>query len=152
MPFIEFFRSRKLKFKILLLFSLILIFPLAILMAVSLERISQVARQDFNRNLGYAASLFRGSLEDQLDSLKIRAKTVADFDFYTLAGMGFSASTTVPLMQYELVRSGLDYIAIVENRSTVLIEEGTTPDDGDITDEGDVTDDGAVTDDTIVTQ
>ncbi len=127
MPFIEFFRSRKLKFKILLLFALILIFPLAILMAVSLERISQVARQDFNRNLGYAASLFRGSLEDQLDSLKIRAKTVADFDFYTLAGMGFSASTTVPLMQYELVRSGLDYIAIIENRSDVLIEEGTTP-------------------------
>ncbi|MDD3147401.1 MAG: diguanylate cyclase [Candidatus Riflebacteria bacterium] len=127
MPFIDFFRSRKLKFKILLLFALILVLPLAILMAVTLERISLVARQDLNRNLGYAGSLFRNSLEDQLDSLKIRAKTVADFDFYTLAGMGFSASATVPLMQYELIRSGLDYIAIVENRSNILIEEGTTP-------------------------
>lgn len=127
MLFTEFFRSRKLKFKILLLFALILVLPLAILMVISLDRISNVAKQDLNRNLGYAASLFRESLEDQLDSMKIRAKTVADFDFYTLAGMGFAASTTVPLMQYELVRSGLDYIAIVQDRSQVLIEEGTSP-------------------------
>lgn len=127
MLFTEFIRSRNLKFKILLLFTLILILPLAILMILSLDRISSVARQDFNRNLGYAASLFRGSLEDQLDSLKIRAKTVADFEFYNLAGLGFTASATIPLMQYELVRSGLDYIAVVQNRSQVLLEEGTSP-------------------------
>lgn len=127
MPFIDFFRSRKLKFKILLLFALILVLPLAILMAVTLDRISLVASQDFKRSLNYAASLFRESLEDQLDSLKIRAKTVADFDFYTLAGMGFTASSTVPLMQYELIRSGLDYIAIIENRSRILIDEGPSP-------------------------
>jgi len=126
-PFIDFFRSRKLKFKILLLFALILVLPLAILMAVTLDRISLVASQDFKRSLNYAASLFRESLEDQLDSLKIRAKTVADFDFYTLAGMGFTASSTVPLMQYELIRSGLDYIAIIENRSRILIDEGPSP-------------------------
>ncbi len=127
MPFIDFFRSRKLKFKILLLFALILVLPLAILMVVTLDRISLVASQDFKRSLNYAASLFRESLEDQLDSLKIRAKTVADFDFYTLAGMGFTASSTVPLMQYELIRSGLDYIAIIENRSRILIDEGPSP-------------------------
>lgn len=127
MPFIDFFRSRKLKFKILLLFALILVLPLAILMAVTLDRISLVASQDFKRSLNYAASLFRESLEDQLDSLKIRAKTVADFDFYTLAGMGFTASSTLPLMQYELIRSGLDYIAIVENHSRILIDEGPSP-------------------------
>ena len=129
MHFIEFIRSRKLKFKILLLFVLILVLPLTVLMVITLDRISRMARQDFNRNLGYAASLFRESLEDQLDSLKIRAKTVADFDFYTLAGMGFSAETTVPLMQYELIRSGLDYIAIIKDREEVVLEQGTPPAD-----------------------
>jgi len=125
--FIEFIQSRRLKFKILLLFVLILVLPLAVLMVITLDRTSRMASQDFNRNLGYAASLFRESLEDQLDSLKIRAKTVADYDFYTLAGMGFSAETTVPLMQYELIRSGLDYIAIIKNRSEVVLEQGTPP-------------------------
>lgn len=110
-----------------MLFGLILVLPLAVLMGITLERTSRMASQDFNRNLGYAASLFRESLEDQLDSLKIRAKTVADFDFYTLAGMGFSAETTVPLMQYELIRSGLDYIAIIKNRSEIILEQGTPP-------------------------
>lgn len=127
MRFIEFILSLKLKFKILMLFGLILVLPLAVLMGITLERTSRMASQDFNRNLGYAASLFRESLEDQLDSLKIRAKTVADFDFYTLAGMGFSAETTVPLMQYELIRSGLDYIAIIKNRSEIILEQGTPP-------------------------
>ncbi|MBU1107222.1 MAG: hypothetical protein KKB51_11185, partial [Candidatus Riflebacteria bacterium] len=127
MHFIEFIRSRKLKFKILLLFVLILVLPLAVLMIITLDRISGMARQDFNRNLGYAASLFRESLEDQLDSLKIRAKTVADFDFYTLAGMGFAAETTIPLMQYELIRSGLDYIAVVKDREKVVLDQGTPP-------------------------
>ena len=127
MHFIEFIQSCRLKFKIILLFGLILVLPLSILMFITLERTARMASQDFNRNLGYAASLFRESLEDQLDSLKIRAKTVADYDFYTLAGMGFSADTTVPLMQYELIRSGLDYIAIVKNRSEVLLEQGTPP-------------------------
>ncbi|KAF1080242.1 MAG: hypothetical protein GQF41_3410 [Candidatus Rifleibacterium amylolyticum] len=127
MRFIEFILSLRLKFKILMLFGLILVLPLAVLMGITLERTSRMASQDFNRNLGYAASLFRESLEDQLDSLKIRAKTVADFDFYTLAGMGFSAETTVPLMQYELIRSGLDYIAIIKNRSEIILEQGTPP-------------------------
>lgn len=127
MFFIEFFRNRKLKFKILLFFVIILVLPLAFLMLLSLNRISQVARQDFNRNLKYATSLFRESLEDQLDSLKIRAKTVADFDFYALAGVGFSASSTVPMMQYELIRSGLDYIAVVQDRSNIVLDQGIPP-------------------------
>lgn len=127
MHFIEFIQSRRLKFKILLLFVIVLVLPLTILTIITLERISRMAMQDFNRNLGYAARLFRDSLEDQLDSLKIRAKTVADFDFYTLAGMGFSAETTVPLMQYELTRSGLDYIAIIEDRNAVVLEQGAPP-------------------------
>ena len=127
MHFIDFIRGRKLKFKILLLFVLILVLPLAVLMGITLDRISRKAAEDFKSKLGYAASLFRESLEDQLGSLKIRAKTVADFDFYTLAGVGFNAETTVPLMQYELVRSGLDYIAIIKNRAEVVVEQGTPP-------------------------
>lgn len=130
MPFINFFRDRKLKFKILLLFIIILVIPLSILLYSSIVRIDVVAEQDFKRNLNYAANLFRESLEDQLDSLKIRAKTVADFDFYSLAGMGFTASTTIPLMQYELLRSGLDYIAIIYDRNEVAISQGTPPSEG----------------------
>ena len=127
MHFIEFINSRKLKFKILLLFVLILVLPLTVLTVITLNRISVMAKQDFNRNLGYAASLFRESLEDQLESLKIRAKTVADIDLYTLAGSGFSAETTIPMMQYELIRSGLDYIAIIKNREEVILQQGTPP-------------------------
>ncbi|NCB39930.1 MAG: diguanylate cyclase [Erysipelotrichia bacterium] len=127
MFFTDFIRSRNLKFKILLLFTLILVLPLAILMAISVDRTARAARQDFNRSLHYSASLFKENLEDQLDSLKIRAKTVADFEFYTLAGMGFTASATIPMMQYELIRSGLDYMAIIEDRKNTILDEGTPP-------------------------
>ncbi len=127
MPFINFFRQKKLKFKILLVFAVILIIPMAILMWAALKRTTQVARADFNRRLGYATNLFRESLEDQMDTLKIRAKTVADFDFYYMAASGFSASGTRPLMQYELGRSGLDFISIVENRQDIILDEGVIP-------------------------
>lgn len=127
MFFIDIIRDRNLKFKILLLFAVVLVLPLSILMLLSLNRISEVAQQDFSRNLNYATSLFRESLEDQLDSLKIRAKTVADFDFYALAGSGFTASSTIPVMQYELIRSGLDYIAIIQNRNQITHDQGIPP-------------------------
>lgn len=96
-------------------------------MVISINRITKVARSDFSRRLGYAESLFRDSLEDQMESIKIRNKTVADFDFYTLANTGFSASATIPLMQYEMIRSGLDFIAIVEDKKNITIQQGAPP-------------------------
>ncbi|MBF0503176.1 MAG: diguanylate cyclase [Candidatus Riflebacteria bacterium] len=113
--------------KILVLFIFILVVPLAMLMMAAIKRTEDASTLDFNRRLGYAASLFRDSLEDQLDSLRIRTKTVADFDFYDLGKGGFDASTTRPLMQFELIRSGLDYFALVKNGTEVSLFEGSPP-------------------------
>ncbi|GAB4272406.1 MAG: hypothetical protein Kow0029_10950 [Candidatus Rifleibacteriota bacterium] len=127
MHFTDFISSRNLKFKILLAFSLILIIPLAILMALALDRTTKAARHDFNLKLGYAAGLFRRALEDQLDSIKIKTKKTADFEFYTLATKGFPASDTVTIMETEQIRSNLDYIAIVTDRKHILLDRGTPP-------------------------
>ncbi|MFZ2955997.1 MAG: diguanylate cyclase [Candidatus Ozemobacteraceae bacterium] len=116
-----------LKAKILVLFVLILVVPLAVLMVAAIKRTEDASSLDFNRRLGYAAGLFRDSLADQLDSLRIRAKTIADFDFYDLGKTGFDASTTRPLMQFELIRSGLDYFAIVKNGGEISFSEGSPP-------------------------
>ncbi|HEY9071271.1 MAG TPA: diguanylate cyclase [Candidatus Ozemobacteraceae bacterium] len=129
MPFSDLLSPRSLRAKILLVFVLVLVVPLSVLMLISLQRTDEAARQDFSRRLGYAATLFRESLEDQLDSLRIRAKTVADFDLFAVAHTGFAASTTSPILQYELIRSGLDYIAMVRNRGKPFIEEGIPPAD-----------------------
>ncbi len=129
MPFSDVFSPRSLRAKILLVFVLVLVIPLSLLMILSLQRTDEAAKQDFARRLGYAATLFRESLEDQLDSLRIRAKTVADFDLFAVAHTGFAASTTSPILQYELIRSGLDYIAMVRSRGKPFIEEGIPPAD-----------------------
>ncbi|HOT29255.1 MAG TPA: diguanylate cyclase [Candidatus Ozemobacteraceae bacterium] len=126
-PFSDRFAPTSLRAKILLVFVLVLVTPLSLLMLLSLQRTDEAARQDFNKRLGSAATLFRDSLEDQLDSLRVRAKTVADFDLYNVAHTGFAASATTPVLQYELIRSGLDYIAMVRNRGTPFIEEGVPP-------------------------
>jgi diguanylate cyclase (GGDEF)-like protein len=125
--FFDRFLPRGLRFKILLVFLLVLIIPLLVLMFTARHRTTEAARQDFSRRLGYAGNLFRESLDDQLDSTKLRVKTVADFDFFTVAVAGFPASTTAPLMQYELIRSGLDFIAIVQDRQKILLEDGMPP-------------------------
>ncbi|MEW6713193.1 MAG: HAMP domain-containing protein, partial [Candidatus Riflebacteria bacterium] len=127
MQFSDLLASRNLKFKILLVFSVILVIPLAFLMIVSLNRTSRVALHDFNLRLGYAASLFRRALEDQLDSIKIKNKKVADFEFYTLATREFPATETVNLMDTELIRSDLDFLAIVTNRRDIVIDRGSPP-------------------------
>lgn len=116
-----------LRTKILLLFVLILIVPLSLLMFFVLRRTDAAAKLDFNRRLGYATNLFRKSLDDQLVTMKIRVKTVADFDFFTAAGQGFAASSTQPLLKYELVRSDLDFICLVKDRSIPFLEEGVPP-------------------------
>ncbi len=127
MQFSDLLAGRNLKFKILLVFSVILVIPLAFLMIVSLNRTSRVAQHDFNLRLGYAASLFRRALEDQLDSIKIKNKKVADFEFYTLATLEFPATDTVKLMDTELIRSDLDYLAIVNDRRHIFIDRGSPP-------------------------
>ncbi len=127
MQFIDRFGSRKLKFKILLVFSVVLVIPLLVLMILSLNRTTRVARQDFNLRLGYAATLFRRALEDQLDSIKIKTKKVADFEFYAMATRDFPATETINLMDTELIRSDLDYIGVVANRQNVLLERGAPP-------------------------
>lgn len=127
MQFTDLISSRKLKFKILLAFCVILIIPLAILMGLSLNRTTRVARHDFNLRLGYAATLFRRALEDQLDSIKIKTKKVADFEFYSLATRDFPASETLTLMETELIRSNLDYIGIIRNRREIISDRGSSP-------------------------
>ncbi len=127
MQFIDRFGSRKLKFKILLVFSVVLIIPLLVLMILSLNRTTRVARQDFNLRLGYAATLFRRALEDQLDSIKIKTKKVADFEFYAMATLDFPATETINLMDTELIRSDLDYIGVIANRQDILLDRGAPP-------------------------
>ncbi len=118
-----------LKGKFLLFFLLILIVPFSLFMAISLRRADDAARQDFRRRLDYAGSLFRATLSEVMNGLRSKVKTLADFDFYLAAKDGFSASTTLPLMQDRLPRLGVDYLALVSNGSTVLLEEGTPPTD-----------------------
>jgi diguanylate cyclase (GGDEF)-like protein len=125
--FTELISSRNLKFKILLAFSVILVIPLAIIMFLSLNKTTRVARHDFNLRLGYAATLFRKALEDQLDSVKIKTKKVADFEFYSLATRNFPASETGELMETELIRSDLDYVAAVVERNEILVDRGSPP-------------------------
>lgn len=130
MPFTEVGFFFRLKAKILLLFIAILVIPLSISMVVVMFRTETAAKSDFSWRLGYSASLFRESLSDQMTSMKIRAKTLADFDLYSFAALGFPATQTVPLMQNEIIRSGLDYMAIVVNGQETLCEEGAPPPDG----------------------
>lgn len=127
MQFIDKIGSRKLKFKILLVFSVVLIIPLLVLMVLSLNRTTRVARHDFNLRLGYAATLFRRALEDQLDSIKIKTKKVADFEFYAMATQNFPATATFGLMDTELIRSDLDFIGIIDNRREIMLDRGSPP-------------------------
>ncbi|MBF0547798.1 MAG: diguanylate cyclase [Candidatus Riflebacteria bacterium] len=116
-----------LRFKILLLFIVILVIPLVLLMQVSIKRTEEAAQNDFTRRLTYSGGLLRSSMEDKIEWLRIRAKTVADFDFYSQAKTGFSASMTTQLMQSELIRSGLDFVGLIQNGVTLLQGEGTLP-------------------------
>lgn len=127
MQFTEVMGRRKLQFKILLVFSVVLVIPLSLLMALSLNRTSRVARDDFNLRLGYAATLFRRALEDQLDSIKIKTKKVADFEFYALAVRDFPATETLGLLDNELIRSDLDFLGIVGDRREILFDRGAPP-------------------------
>lgn len=129
MRFFEFIVGRNLKFKILLAFSVILIIPLALLMIISLNRTSKAAKQDFNQRLNYAASSFRRALEDQLDAIQIKTKKVADFEFYSLATQDFPKTKTRQALEAELVRSDLDFIGIVKNKSEILVSKGAPPPD-----------------------
>jgi len=116
-----------LRLKFLLFFLLILVVPFSLLMLISVRRAEDAARQDFSRRLATAGSLFRETLVDLMNSLRIKAKTVADFDFYAAAKDGFTASTTLPLMQDRLLRSGIDYLALVSEKTKVLLDEGSPP-------------------------
>ncbi len=116
-----------LKSKFLLFFLVILVVPFSLFMAFSLRRAEEAARQDFRRRLEYAGSLFRATLSDQMNGLRARVKTLADFDFYAATKDGFDASATLPLMQDRLPRLGLDYLALIGDSSHVLIAEGVPP-------------------------
>ena len=96
-------------------------------MILSLKKAEKVAQTDFNRRLGYAAKLFRESLSEQMETAKIRTKKVADMDFFSLAAQGFPKEETMPSMERELIRSGLDYIAIIEDKNQVLLSQGAPP-------------------------
>lgn len=104
-----------------------MVVPLMVLMFVSINRASLAAADDFDRRLEYAFRLFEETLRRELDRLQIRTKTVADFDLYPAALNEFETSQTVPILQYEMIRSGLDFIAIIENRSSIKLEQGAKP-------------------------
>jgi len=125
---VPFFQS--LKFKILVLFTLILVLPLSILMLFAITRANEAGKADFARRLAYAGSLFRESLIDQMEMMKIRAKTVADFDLYSVAPGGFPASLTKPLMLNEMQKTNLDFVALVKNGQEIILEEGVPPPEG----------------------
>ncbi len=117
MHFIDLLNSKKIKFKIIILFVLILILPLTILTIISLNRTYTVAENNINKDLNNALSLFRENLEDNLDTLKLRAKTLVDFEIDKLVLSGFPEKETLQKFESELIKSDLDYLALVENRS-----------------------------------
>ncbi|MBF0407116.1 MAG: diguanylate cyclase [Candidatus Riflebacteria bacterium] len=119
--------SPGLRFKILILFIVVLVIPLGILMIVSTNRAEEAAQNDFTRRLIYSGGLFKTTLEDKIEWLRIRAKTIADFDFYTLAKEGFVASDIEKLMQSELVKSDLEFVGLVQNGSNLMQAEGNLP-------------------------
>ena len=98
---------------------------MAILTIISLNRTYKVANQDLQKNINYAEKLFRDSLEDRLDTLKLRAKTLVDFELDTVAVNDFPASETQAILQYELIKSDLEYIALIENRTFPRLQEGS---------------------------
>lgn len=124
MRFTEIINSKKLKFKIIALFILILVMPLAILTIISLNRTSTVAKQNITKDLNYATSLLRDSLEDRLDSLKLRVKTLTDFEIDSLAFDNFPAKETTSIFENEILKSDLDYIALVEDRTIARQQVG----------------------------
>ena len=124
MFFTNLINNKKIKFKIILLFVLILILPLTVLTIISLNRTYTVAQNNINRDLNNATNLLRDSLEDLIDSLKLRAKTLVDFEIDSLAANGFPANETLPVFERELIKSDLDYIAIVEDRLISKLQVG----------------------------
>ncbi len=124
MFFINLINNKKIKFKIIFLFVIILILPLTVLTIISLNRTYTVAENNINRDLNHATKLFRDSLEDLIDSLKLRAKTLVDFEIDSLAINDFPAKETLPIFESELIKSDLDYIALVEDRSYAKLQVG----------------------------
>ncbi len=98
--------------------------PLAILTIISLNRTSTVAKQNITKDLNYATSLLRDSLEDRLDSLKLRVKTLTDFEIDSLAFDNFPAKETASIFENEILKSDLDYIALVEDRTIARQQVG----------------------------
>lgn len=98
--------------------------PLAILTIISLNRTSTVAKQNITKDLNYATSLLRDSLEDRLDSLKLRVKTLTDFEIDSLAFDNFPAKETTSIFENEILKSDLDYIALVEDRTIARQQVG----------------------------
>lgn len=119
-------KSKSIKFKIIIFFALVFILPMGLLMALSLNRLSKATDNDLKRNLDYTLSLYRDALEDNLDTLKIRAKTLAEFDFFELMRKEQTEKEEInTALQNELARSRLDYIAIVNNQNDIIHSEGS---------------------------
>ncbi len=118
---------RGLRFKILFAFLLILVVPLALSLVMTIKRIENASAVDFSRRLGYAANLFRESLEDRIETLRIRAKTLADFDLYQTVQDGTGTARVSGVLQSEVARSGLEFAALVRDGRRVEAIEGTVP-------------------------
>ena len=124
MRFIDFLNKKNLRFKIILLFIFILVLPLTVLTIISLNRTYTVAENNIHRDLEHTISLVRESIEDKLDSLKLRAKTLVDFEIDSLAINNFPEKETLVIFEKELIKSDLDYIGLIEDRSIPKIQVG----------------------------
>lgn len=98
--------------------------PLAVLTIISLNRTSTFAQQNISKDLNYAASLLRDTLEDRLDTLRLRVKTLTDFEIDNLAFNNFPAKETSAIFENEILKSDLDYIALVEDRTVARLQVG----------------------------
>lgn len=86
-----------------------------------------MAQREIDRDLNHATTLFRDNLEDRLETLKLRAKTLADFEIDKMAADNFSEKEITPLFQSELMKSDLDYIALLEDRAYPIFQLGKFP-------------------------
>lgn len=89
-----------------------------------MNRTYTVAENNIHRDLDHTISLVRENIEDKLDSLKLRAKTLVDFEIDTQAINNFPEKETLAIFEKELIKSDLDYIALIEDRSIPRLQVG----------------------------
>ena len=107
-----------------MLFISVFVLPLIILTVISLNRTSLVANQNIQKDLNSAVSIFRDSLEDRLDTLKLRAKTLTDFEINSELIESLNSKELSRFFENEMLKTDLDYIGLIEDRSIERLQVG----------------------------